>query len=99
MIILYSSKPDEYLATPLGDINPIESYDYFFYGKLMSTITIGEVKNHNAKIKIQEVDDLDCINIVPIKFYENFSNLEEARKEIRTLISFGNLDTKLKLKK
>ena len=98
MFIIYSSKPKEYLATPLGNIIPIEIYDYFFYGKIKQTITIGEVKDDEAKIKIQEIEDKNCINIVPTKFFESFVNLEDARSEIKTLISFGSLDTKLKLK-
>ena len=99
MYIVYSSKPNEYMATPLGNINPIETYDYFFYGKLKQSITIGEVKDDEAKIKIQEIEDKDCINVVPIKFFESFGDVDEARSEIKTLISFGALDTKLKLKK
>lgn len=100
MYIILTSKVDEYVAKPDTGISPVESYSYYFYGKNKADFTIAEVgaevgADGGGRVCIVESDDSGLINSVPIKFYEKFATLEEARDELKQLVTFGTIDTSL----
>lgn len=96
MYIILTSKVDEYVAKPDTGISPVESYSYYFYGKNKADFTIAEVgADGGGRVCIVESGNSGLINSVPIKFYEKFATLEEARDELKQLVTFGTIDTSL----
>ena len=71
------------LDTP--GIELVETWEYYFYGKLMAKYSI--VKVHNPKCKITLIDNSEerYTNHIPVKFFDYFEDIEEARNEIRSL--------------
>ncbi|WP_205738431.1 ferredoxin [Billgrantia endophytica] len=74
---------------------PIESYEYYFYDKKKADFTIAEVVADGKRVSIVECDENGQTNSVPIKFFEKFETVEEARKELKQLVTFGTIDTRL----
>jgi hypothetical protein len=77
MYIIFGSKKNVYKSIPVDGIDIIEMYHYKFYGKVQLELNIGKVNNIKSKIK----------------FFGNFNSIDAARNEIKTLISYGNLNT------
>lgn len=73
-------------------IQVVESYDYMFYGKLKANYSIVEVMDPKCKIKIVEVSDRTYVNQIPVKFFEAFDDLEEARAELAMMAGTSSSD-------
>ncbi|MEM7444983.1 MAG: ferredoxin [Pseudomonadota bacterium] len=95
MYIIVTSKPQEYSAELGSGVRAVETYDYFFYGQHRATHIIGEVVADDARVRIIDAEDPDCINSVPTKFFGDFDDVEAAREELEELIRFGDIDTRL----
>ena len=96
MYIIYGSKKNVYKSIPLNGVKTVESYEYKFFGKIKLELSIGKVSNLKSKIKVIDCTSENCINLISEKFFGDFKNIADARKEIKTLISFGNLNTEMK---
>ncbi|MCH4562018.1 ferredoxin [Halomonas sp. EGI 63088] len=95
MYIILTSKSDEYAAQPEGGMVPVESYEYFFYDKKKADFTIAEVIADGGRVSIVEAGEGGAVNSVPLKFFERFETLEEARAELKQLVTFGHIETRL----
>lgn len=95
MYIIVTSKPQEYAADPGAGVRAVETYDYYFYGQHRATFTIGEVVADDARVRIIDANDPDCINSVPSKFFGDFGDIADARRELEELTRFGDIDARL----
>lgn len=76
-------------------LRPIEAYDYLFYGQHRARFTLAEVVKE-TKVRIIETDGASPVNLVPSKLLEHFDTVEEARRELASLTSYGRMDTALR---
>lgn len=95
MYIILTSKIDEYNANPQEGVMPVEAYDYYFYDKKKAGFTIAEISENSSRVNIVECGDGGQVNSVPIKFFEKFETMEEARRELEQLVTFGTIDARL----
>lgn len=93
MYIIFGSKENVYKSIPVDGIDIIEMYHYKFYGKVQLELNIGKVNNIKSKIKVIDCTQKNCVNFISVKFFGNFNSIDAARNEIKTLISYGNLNT------
>lgn len=94
--IILTNKKDEFSTDlTVEGIEPVESYDYFFYSEKKANYTIAKLLEDHIKVKLVEAEDETLINRVPAKLFETFDSLDDARGELQELISFGTMDTKL----
>ncbi|WP_445156751.1 hypothetical protein [Halomonas sp. E14] len=96
MYIILTSKLGEYDARPGQGIAPVETYEYFFYGKKKADFTIAEVNGDEGRVNIVETAEDGKTNSVPLKFFERFDSVEAARAELEQLVTFGSIDARLK---
>lgn len=94
MYVVLTSKPGQYRTEPSADINIVESWNYMFYGRLLATFAIGQLRNE-TRVRVVEEDAEGTINWVPSKFLERFESLSDAKKELEQLTQFGSLDARL----
>ncbi len=65
----------------------VESYQFYFFGKLKSTYTIARVLDDDAKIQLYEnYEGKEYINHIRVKFFEVFENIEDAREELFEIV-------------
>ncbi|GEK48792.1 ferredoxin [Bisbaumannia pacifica] len=95
MYIILTSKLGEYDAWPGQGIAPVESYEYFFYGRKKADFTIAEVNGDQGRVSIVETGEGGKTNSVPLKFFERFGTVEAARAELEQLVTFGSIDARL----
>lgn len=95
MYVVLTTKPGEFRTEITKGLNPIESYDYIFYGRKRANFTIAELGDP-IKIRIVEDEEPHSINDVPSKLFEKFDTLDEARAELHTLTHYGTMDIKLR---
>lgn len=93
--IILTNKVNEFRTEVVDGIEPLESYDYYFYSKKLANYTIARLTADEVKVKLVEEDDTSIINRVPARLFEQFDSVEEVRKELKILVTFGNMDTKL----
>lgn len=94
MYIVLTSKPGIYRTESNDDIRVIEAWDYVLEGRVRARFHLGELLR-DTRVKVIEEGDRPTINTVPSKFLERFDTLESARRELRSLCSFGTLDSRL----
>ncbi|MDA3129514.1 hypothetical protein ACFPTR_00350 [Aliibacillus thermotolerans] len=84
--IILTNKEDYQTDLNNDGLKVIETYDYFFFDKLKAKYTIAEVLSDDIKIKlIEESNDKTYINEIPIKFFEAFETIDEAKEELNEL--------------
>lgn len=96
MYVILISKPGQFRteAAQPGDMAAIEAWDYVFSGKKKAHFVIAEL-DQPVKVKVTDETASATVNYVPSKFLPCFATLEAARAELRSLTSFGKLDTEL----
>ena len=94
MYVILTSKPGQFKTEPVDGVRPFETYDYLFYGQKKARFVIAELLK---PVKVRVIDETPpvTVNGVPSKFFQKFETIERARDELRHLISFGNMDTRL----
>lgn len=94
MYVILTSKPDQFRTEAGAGLQPVEAYDYLFYGQVRAQFVIAELQ---AETRVRLVDETEpvTVNLVPSKFLEKFDTLERARAELRNLCSFGHMDAVL----
>ena len=65
-----------------------------FYGRLRAVFQIIQTEA-DIRLVITEEAPPHIVNRVPSKFLEKFSSLEDARKALRHLTQFGNIEASL----
>lgn len=94
MYVILTSKPGQFRTEPAPGLQPVESYDYLFYGRPRALFVIARMHGE-PRVKIVDEADPPAVNHVPAKFLEKFETLEGARQELRHLCAFGDMDTAL----
>lgn len=98
MVIVFTSKVDEYEASPEQGLNVIRQLDYYFYGKKRSVFSIAEVESDTARVKIQELTPNGSQNSIPFKFFEQYETADEAETELQQLVKADPSHLELKRK-
>lgn len=92
--VILTSKPGQF-HTELNDaLQPVEAYDYVFYGRKRARYVIATLSG-DTKIRIVEESASPTVNLVPSKFLPHFDTLELARAELQQLAHFGSADIAL----
>ena len=95
MYIIFGSKKNVYKSIPLEGVETVEKYHYKFYNKIKLELNIGKVTDKKSKIRVVDCAENNCENLISVKFFGNFKDIDAARKEIKALISYGNLNTNI----
>ncbi len=94
-IVILTDKDGVVRTEADASLRPIEAYDYYFYGQHRARFTLAEVV-HETRIRIIETDPAIPVNLVPSKLLEHFDTIEDARKQLASLTSYGRMDTQLR---
>ena len=93
--VILTDKDGVFRTEADASLRPIEAYDYFFYGQHRARFTLAEVLQE-TKVRIIEADPASPVNLVPSKLLEHFDTVEDARRELTSLTSYGRMDTQLR---
>jgi hypothetical protein len=65
----------------------IETYDFYFFGKLKAKYTIAKILDENIKIQLYEqYEGKEYVNQISVKFFEKFDTIEAAREELNEIV-------------
>jgi hypothetical protein len=92
MYFILTSKPGQFMTELTDDVRPVETYDYLFCGRKRAQFVIARMEE-GARVRI--VDEAGPVNLVPAKFLPQFRSLDDARAELKQLISFGGMNIEL----
>ena len=89
------------LKTRFGNLGNILDFDnlteeniYVLESPILTNSQFKKFKNiFKSKIKVIDCTQKNCVNFISVKFFGNFNSIDAARNEIKTLISYGNLNT------
>lgn len=95
MYLIATSKPGDYEARLENGVRPVETYHYMFHGRLHAIYTIAQADGPGARVSIVDAEDPRCVSRIPVKFFGDFDDLAEARREIEQLVGDDGLDVKL----
>ena len=93
--VILTDKAGVFRTEPDPALRPVETYDYLFYGQHRARFTLAEVLAE-TRVRIVEVDTDTPVNLVPSKLLEHFDTVEDARRELSSLTSYGRMDTQLR---
>ena len=94
MYVILTSKPGQFRTEITEGLEPVEAYDYLFCGTKRAHFVIAQLAR-DTKVKIIDETSSPVVNHVPSKFLPRFESLEQAREELRQLVSFGAMDIQL----
>jgi hypothetical protein len=94
MYVLLSSKPGAYHTDLTDGVRPCETYDYLFCGQKKASFVIAELLRE-CRVRVTDETPPIVTTEVPSKFLPRFATIEDARRELRTLVRFGTIDTVL----
>jgi hypothetical protein len=68
-------------------IEPVETYDFYFFGDLKANYTIVKVLDENIKIQLfEKYEGKEYVNNISVKFFEKFDTIEAAREELQEIV-------------
>lgn len=94
MYVILTSKPGQFRTELAPGLQPVEAYDYLFYGKRKARFVIAALERETKVPVIDEVFP-PVRNLVPSKFLERFESVEAARRELAHLTAFGSMQAEL----
>ena len=94
MYVILTTKPGQFRTEVGPGLNPVEAYDYVFYGRTRARFLIAEISGE-TRVRIVDETEPVTVNDVPSKFLEKFHEIEGARRELQYLCAFGDMDTTL----
>ena len=92
--VILTSKPGQFRTEIGEDLQPVEAYDYLFYGRKRAHFVIATL-TRDIKITIVDESSPPVVNHVPSKFLAKFDTVEAARHELKSLTHFGDMDVSL----
>lgn len=95
MYLIATSKPGSYEARLEDGVRAVETYHYLFHGRLQAIYTIAEANGPAARVAIVDGEDPSCVSRIPVKFFGDFDDLDQARAEIEQLVGDNGLDVRL----
>jgi hypothetical protein len=95
MFVILTSRPGQYRTEPGDGLEIRETYDYVFCGQAKARFVIVALLR---EVKIRVIDETppERINDIPCKFLQKFATIDDARAQLRSLVSFGGMDTALR---
>ncbi|WP_454765783.1 ferredoxin [Cupriavidus campinensis] len=100
MYVILTSKPGQFRTEPVPGVEPVERYEYLFYGRPTAIFVIAVL---HAPVKVRVIDEAGgpeeaapVVNHVPSKFLEHFDTLDAARDALQALAHFGSMDLSLR---
>lgn len=93
--VILTSKDGIFRTELDKNLRPIEAWDYLFYGARRAHFVVAELLAE-TRIRIVDHQSPPNVNLVPSKLLEHFDTIEDARRELTTLTSFGRMDTQLR---
>lgn len=95
MFVILTSRPGQYRTEPGPGLLVCESYDYVFCGQNKARFDIA-VLQQDGKVRVVDETPPERVNDIPSKFLPKFASLDEARAELRSLVTFGTVDAALR---
>ncbi len=96
MYVILTSKPGQFRTEAVPGVDPVETWEYLFYGRCTATFVIAELADTQPAPKVRVIDEADSaaevVNHVPTKFLERFDSLDAARTALQSLAHFGSMD-------
>ena len=92
--VILGSKPGRYRTEPGEGMEPVERWDYLFYGRRRASFLIARMPVP-CKVRVVDEDVPETVNLVPTKFLAQFDSLDAARASLQTLARFGRMDIRL----
>lgn len=102
MFVILTSKPGQFRTEAVAGVQPLETWEYLFYGRPKAIFVIAELVETQKTVKVRVIDetgDADAdpvVNHVPTKFLERFDTLDAAHAALRQLAHFGSMDLSLR---
>jgi len=102
MFVILTSKPGQFRTEAVPGVNPLETWEYLFYGRPKATFVIAELVDTRQTVKVRVIDETTdpgadpVINHVPTKFLERFDTLDAAHDALRKLAHFGSMDLSIR---
>ncbi len=75
-------------------MEPVERWDYLFYGRKRASFLIARLPAE-GRVRVIDEADVEVVNLVPTKFLEKFDSLDAARASLQALAKFGAMDIRL----
>lgn len=94
MYVILTSKPGQFRTELVPGLDPVEAYDYLFYGKRKAQFVIAALRQE-TKVRVIDEAFPPVLNMVPSKFLEKFDSVEAARRELSHLTTFGSMQVAL----
>lgn len=94
MYVILANKAGHFRTEPGEGMEPVESYDYLFYGRRIAHYVIARMER-DVKVRIIDESGSATVNLVPSKFLPRFDTLDGARQELAQLAKFGSMDIAL----
>lgn len=90
MYVILTSKPGQF-RTEAGDaLEPIETWDYLFFGRRRARFVIARLLQESKVRIVEEQPDRPAVNLVPTKFLPHFADLDAAHRELEQLAGLRN---------
>jgi len=94
MYVILTSKPGQYRTEITEGLQPVEAYDYMFYGRCKARFVIAQMDREGKFVVVDETPP-EVINHIPSKFLQKYQTVEQARQQLRDLARPGDADIKL----
>jgi hypothetical protein len=95
MFVILTSRPGQY-RTELNDgLEALETHDYLFCGQQKARFVIASLLR-DVKIRVVDETPPERVNQIPCKFLQKYPTADAARAQLRSLVSFGKVQTELR---
>lgn len=96
LFVILPNKPGEYRTEPLGDLTPVDAWDYFYGGRHLATFVIARVHG-SARIRvIDETEFPYAVTVMPIRFLEKFRDRAAAVSALGVLVGSNQVEIELR---
>jgi hypothetical protein len=92
--VILTSKPGQFRTEAVPGVEPVERWDYVFYGRVRARFVIARLER-DVRVRVVDEADPELVNLVPSKLLEKHDTIERARAALRTLTTFGDLQAEL----
>lgn len=102
MFVILTSKPGQFRTEAVPGVEPVETWEYLFYGRPKAIFVIAELAQAPGAVKVRVIDETGgpdaepIVNHVPTKFLERFDTLDAAHRALQQLAHFGSMDLSLR---
>jgi hypothetical protein len=94
--VILPNKPGEYRTEPVGELTPIETWDYFYCGRHLATFVVATLHGAARIRVIDETESPNPVTVMPVRFLEKFRDRDAAVASLDTLAGPGRPETELR---